>query len=480
MSDARFEYDPLPNWRGGTKQMLHGSEYVVLENGYQFTAGTSPHQIELEFEVKRPIIFDTMTRFVVEGYFESKDVEEDSPWIKCAAAEYSEVAVHPNWWEMLIRNMEVFHGTYVVKCHQEPFYAPSYLNMCLYWQMDTALKKLLCAEECHTGNAIPKKKGGWSLDANSDWHNYSKHIFTGNNFKFNWTPLFFFPFYQGSNFVYDEVPPRAVPLNLVGKVSARFTFKDKFGDIFRKKNGNAKSYRFNLARFETAVEEAILNVGEEKKLYSLNKKNLLSFVGVTKNCKPENIPPGVFNHTCRFTGVAFPESIFIFAMPRAVTGGTHKYEDVTPNGPFYSDHRIEEVKIQFEDMSFSATEPHFGTIRDDFVDMKSMFDHVKNGPFGLFTNSEVITRANVSNGFENTDFPHVYISLLASGNRTRLVPLGNDGSAINKNDDLAISLKFSADSVANNMVYFFYLCYTDVNMTLDLKAKKFQSPYFFK
>jgi hypothetical protein len=30
------------------------------------------------------------------------------------------------------------------------------------------------------------------------------------------------------------------------------------------------------------------------------------------------------------------------------------------------------------------------------------------------------------------------------------------------------------------MVYYFYLCYTDVNMTLDLKAKKFESPYLFK
>jgi hypothetical protein len=72
------------------------------------------------------------------------------------------------------------------------------------------------------------------------------------------------------------------------------------------------------------------------------------------------------------------------------------------------------------------------------------------------------------------------MSLIPSGNRTRIVPLLNDGSAINKNDDLAITLKFSNDAVGNGLVYYFYLCYTDVNMTLDLKAKKFESPYLIK
>jgi len=480
MSDPRFEYGPLPNWRGGTKQILNGTEYIVLENTNQFTPGVSPHQVDLEIEVKRPVIFDTMTRFIVEGCFESKENQDDAVWTKCLEADYANVAVCPNWWETLVRNMALFHGTYEVKCHDEPFYSPSYLNTCLYWLMDPSIRKLLCAEECHPGNAVPTKKEGWNFDAESDWHKYAKHIFTGNNIKFNWAPLFFFPFYQGSNFVYDEVPPRAVPINLVGKLTARFTFKDDFTSIFNRKAGNTKSYRFNLLKFDVAVEEARLNIGEEKRLYSLNKKNVLCFNGVTKICKPENIPSGVFVHTCRFTGVAFPESIFIFAMPRTVTGGTNKYQSILAKGPYFSPHRIEQVRIEFGGKEFSNTEPNFGTIGNDAMDIKSLFDHIKNGPFGLFTNSEIITRANVSNGFKNTDFPHVYLSLIPSGNRTRLVPLLNDGSAINKNDDLTITLKFSADAVADGMVYFFYLCYTDVNMTLDLKTKKFESPYLFK
>ncbi len=213
------------------------------------------------------------------------------------------MALIPNWFETLVRNILLFHCTYVIKTHDEPFYAPSFLNMCLYWQMDSALKKLLCPEDCHTGNAIPKTKDSWSLEENSDCHKYSQHVFLNKNFCFTWAPLFFFPFYQRSNFVYDKVHPQAVPLNLVEKLTARFTFKDNFGNIFKLKHGSTKLYRFNLTKFDMAVEESRLNVGEEKRLYSMNKNNLLFFTGVTKICKPENIPAGVFTHTCRFNNI---------------------------------------------------------------------------------------------------------------------------------------------------------------------------------
>jgi len=92
----------------------------------------------------------------------------------------------------------------------------------------------------------------------------------------------------------------------------------------------------------------------------------------------------------------------------------------------------------------------------------------------------VVTRANVANGFENTDFPHWYMSLTPSGNRTRVIPLLNDGSAISKNNDLIVTLKFNAQAAPANTAYFIYLGYTDGNMTLDLKTKKFESPYLIK
>ncbi len=479
MSDARFEYDALPSWRGGTKQVLQGSEYTKLENTNTFNPGDPPRQVEFDLEVKRPIIFDMMSRFVIEGSFETAAAGDDEPWTRCAAAESADVVVCPNWWENLVRNIDLFHGTYVVKCHDEPLYVQSHLNQCLYWQMDLALKKLLCVEDCHTGNAIPTVANGWGIGAQTDWQKYSASIFTGANIKFNWSPLFFFPFYQGSNFVYDEVPPRALPLNHVGKLSVRMTFKDDFQSIFRKRAGVTKKYRFNLQKVDLYVEEARLNVADEKRLYQMSKK-ILYFTGVTKICRSENIPEGTFVHNCKFENVAFPESIFIFAVPRTVVGGTYKYSTVVNNGPHYTQHRISQVLLSYGGMDYTNREPNFGTVKDDLSDMKALYDHVKNGPFGLFTNSNVVTRANVANGFENTDFPHWYMSLTPSGNRTRVIPLLNDGSAISKNNDLIVTLKFNAQAAPANTAYFIYLGYTDGNMTLDLKTKKFESPYLIK
>lgn len=478
MSDARFDYTAPPNWRICTKQIVKGTDYITLENNNQFPADDTPRHLDFTMDVKRPVVFDMMSRFCVEGSFEVRGADDNAVWEKCEAAEYSDVIVGMNWWETLIKSMEIFHGTYMIKCHSEPPQPLSYLNMCLYWQMDSALKKLLCAESCHTGNAVPKTRNGWNFDQNSDWHKYSTSIFTGRGIRFNWIPLFFFPFYQGSNFVYDEVPPRAVPLNLVGKLEVRMTFKEDFGIIFRKRPGVTKSYRFVLTNMQLDVEEVRLNFGEEKKIYTMNKK--LSYAGVTKVCKHENVPNGVFSHTCKFDNVAFPESIFIFAMPQTVIGNTHRFSGSGSNGPHFSQHRIIQVQIAFGGKDFCQKEPNFGTIRSDWMDLKSLYDHIKCGPFGIFTNPEIVTRQNVGNGFENSDFPHVYLPLTASGNRTRIIPLQNDGSAVNKNDDLIINLKFSDAAVAENMVYFFYICYTDANMTLDMKTKKFESPYFIK
>ena len=478
-ADLRFNFDAVPAWRNGTKQILHGSEYTTVENANIFTDGVPPQQIEFDLEVKRPIIFDLMSRLIVCGTFEVKLAAENSQWTTCTEAEYSDVIVCPNWWELLITNLYVSHGNYVVKTHEEPMNVASHLNQCLYWQMDTALKKLLCVEECHPGNGIPTTKGGWGFVAGGEWHNYAKSIFTGRPIKFHWTPLFCFPFYQGSNFVYDEIPPRVVPSNYVGKLSLRISFKDDFSSIFRKRTGVTKSYRFNLSKVDVAVEEARMNLAEEKRLFSMSKK-VLNYTGVTKMCRSENVQHGVFVHNCKFNSIPLPENVFIFALPASVSGGTYKYSGVTENGPHFVPHRITAVTIHYGGLEFAnAMEPNLGTVSSDFSDIKALWDHVKLGPFGLFTNPSIVTRGNVANGFAKTDFPHVCMSLVSSGRRSRYIPLGNDGSVINKNHDLSITIKFNHEAAPKDTVYLFYLGYTDVNMTLDLKTKRFESPYLF-
>ena len=133
----------------------------------------------------------------------------------------------------------MFHLNYHAKQHDEPLNVGSHLDQFVYWAMDPILKKHLCFEDCHPGNAVPDGKGDWTFNAKeklSSWQKYSKSIFKSGPIKFHWTPLFFFPLYQGSNHVYDDKgPPRCLPIPYVGKLQLRLSLKDNFNIIFKKK-----------------------------------------------------------------------------------------------------------------------------------------------------------------------------------------------------------------------------------------------------
>jgi hypothetical protein len=77
-------------------------------------------------------------------------------------------------------------------------------------------------------------------------------------------------------------------------------------------------------------------------------------------------------------------------------------------------------------------------------------------------------------------YPHVYINLCNFADKSRLVPANQDGSILSKNADLDIQIKFGSGGASENVTYFFYLFYTDVNQMLDLKSKTFSSPYNMK
>ena len=133
---ARFAYDGPVNWKLGGKQILHGSEYTTMENNNQFNPDSQPTKLEFEINTEKPILCDLNTRFRVQGEFQKKAVAEGSVWTRCVPADYSKVMVAPCWWEILIRNVELFHANYHVKTHDIPFNSDSHLNQFLYWAMD--------------------------------------------------------------------------------------------------------------------------------------------------------------------------------------------------------------------------------------------------------------------------------------------------------------------------------------------------------
>ena len=481
MDDPRFSYDAPPPWRAGGKQILHGSEYTTMEHNNQFV--TPPQKLDFELDTKRPVLCDLNTRFKVSGEFQVGKKAQGSEvvtWERCAAAESANVILAPCWWEILIRNIENFHSNYFLQTHDIPFNSDSHLNQFLYWAMDRTLKKSLCLEPCHPGNACADKKGDWSLADNSAWRKYASTVFTETPISFHWTPLFLFPYHQSSNHVYDERPPRCVPINYAGKIMTRMALKDNWDCVFKKKTGVTSKYRFVLNAMDLVAEEARLNPLIEKRLYQSSSK-LMYFPGVTKIARYETVNEGSFIFQSKFESIPMPEQVLIFALPKSVQGDNYLFEEHDLTKPYFVQHNIKQVSFNYGGLNFSLKEPNFGTVKDDAVDGKTLFDYVKYGPFGLFLNQSKLTKASISNGFADTDFPHVFVNLAPSApRRSRLIPLLDSGSVLNQDQDFCVTVKCGVEAVAPNAHYVIYCIYTDVNMTLDLREKKFHNPVFPK
>ena len=460
---------------------MHGSEYTTMEHNNQFV--TPPQKLDFELDTKRPVLCDLNTRFKVSGEFQVGKKAQGSEvvtWERCPAAESANVILAPCWWEILIRNIENFHSNYFLQTHDIPFNSDSHLNQFLYWAMDRTLKKSLCLEPCHPGNACPDKKGDWSLAENSAWRKYASTVFTETPISFHWTPLHLFPYHQSSNHVYDERPPRCVPINYAGKIMTRMALKDNWDCVFKKKTGVTSKYRFVLNAMDLVAEEARLNPLIEKRLYQSSSK-LMYFPGVTKIARYETVNEGSFIFQSKFESIPMPEQVLIFALPKSVQGDNYLFEEHDLTKPYFVQHNIKQVSFNYGGLNFSLKEPNFGTVKDDAVDGKTLFDYVKYGPFGLFLNQSKLTKASISNGFADTDFPHVFVNLAPSApRRSRLIPLLDSGSVLNQDQDFCVTVKCGVEAVAPNAHYVIYCIYTDVNMTLDPREKKFHNPVFPK
>ena len=485
-SDRRFDFSPVYPWRKNGKTTVLSSEYVEVTKPDKYTnLSANPSELQFSLEGKKmPTLFTNMSRFRVTGIFETRDTAT-AAWKPCPAAEYANVSVCPNWFELLIRNQDLFHDNYHVKIHDEPMYVSGHLNQYLYQAMDDKLKKFLCPEPCHPGNSVTMEAKKWTYADNSEWQKYSKHIFTQAPVTFMWIPLFGFPFFQGSNHTLDaEQVPKCLPVNHVGgdKLVYRIKFVDNWDSIFRRKTeeGAVKQYRFRLTDMTLMLEQVRMNPSAEARLFK-NSKAQLSYHGVTKIARVENIPDRTMAYKLKFNGVTFPESMLIFALPKSVVGGTYKYSEMEfEYGPFYLEHNIKKVKWKYGEDSFSPEEPQLGDVTNEYMDYKFLTDDTVRGPFGLKLSGKSLNLRTTKSGHSGTDFPHLHFSFTTDGSRGRIVPQLCDSGVYNKPKDLSVSLVFSEAGSAKEAQYFVYLAYTDTNVVLDLKTKKFLSPYGLK
>jgi hypothetical protein len=470
MFDPRLEYVNLPTWQQHKQQRLLGSDYVVIEPNNSLDE--VPTQVEFEINNSAPLLFGPMSKFQIKGHFDTRATDADD-WTLCTAADASNVLLAPNWFEMLIKSVDVFHNNQRISASDEARFIPAHLNAMLYAYMEPTAKKLLCPQPLHPGYCVPADKDSWKLDA-EPYDSYAKRVFINQAIRFNYVPIFQFPFYQGSNFLTDGSAPRMVPLQNLGKLSVRFTFFDKQDHIFRNKANHTKKYRFSFMAFNLILEEARLAPTFERTLLTAKQ---LAFPGVTRLQLVESIPTGTATYKTRFQDICMPESLLIFCLDKHVASGTYSFATSTKENVFLP-HNISAVDLSFDGKRFSLKEPHLGNFRNDIIEPKALFDHLAVPPFGVNLDPTVATFTKLEDGGDNSAYPHIYIPLVHySGDKSRLIPAMDDGSCVSKRADLNIDFKFARNNSTENAVYVIYAIYTDVAIILDLKNKYFTSPY---
>ena len=469
--DLRLNFAHLPNWQVGTRQLLQGSDYVVLEPTSKIDI--VPKQVEFDLPDQKSLLMGPMTKFQITGGFQVQKDGETS-WANVPSTEHDKVLLAPFWFEMLIKEISVFHNNYKVSSTSESRFISAFLHAYLHAQMDPVAKKLLCPQESHPAYCLPQENEKWTV-ASKGWKSYAKAVFVADSIRFEYIPLFLFPFYQGPNFMMDaEGVPRILHMPTLGRVQVRFTFHDTQDRIFQQVTGNKNKYRFAVTDFKMILEEARLSPAHEKQLQKATKP--LIYPGVTRLQLVETIPDASSSYRTRFQDVVMPEALFVFCLDKTVVNGTYEFKNETKSNIF-RDHNIQSYDLRFNGMRFSIAEPHMGNFRKDEMDSKQLFDHIYMPPFGIRQNIDLLTYSAVSEGSSATAFPHIYIPLTKGPDRQRIVPALDNGSVINKRADLEIDFKFTTANSAVSSVYVIYACYTDVNMIYDNKNRVFYSPY---
>lgn len=469
-NDVRLESHPPSKWRVNSKNQVKGTHIIALEP----TTKTDT-LYEFELDATDVLGFGLYSGFLVEGQFESKGTGATDAWTACAGGatgELVKVVLQNNWFEHLVKQVDVFHVNTELNPHDVPINADPYLNSYLLAYMDNFTKLFLCPEPCHPGNSTTVVKDEWRAIADTDYGKYAKTVF-GKTVKFRYVPLFKFPFYQAANFVMDGKKPTALPMPLIGNLHIRLYLKEDSGKIYKKSTGNAASYRFSIKSIKLMVEEMRLTPSAEKQF--LSQKKPIEFAGVTKLGVAHNIPTGVFNYTAKLNKVYLPEGIFIFCLPKQVISGTYDFKDFTDS--VFLEHRISKVEVYFGGKNFYSKSPTPYDLSLGLSDEKIFFDHLIAPPFGVFQKPALLDYVKMQNGAELTPYPHVYIDLTQGRPDTRLVPTNDTGSIIQNKEFLDVILQFNVNGPNADGTYLVYYFYTDTNIIFDMQTKRFVNVY---
>ena len=470
-NDLRLVHVDLPDWQRGTRQALLGTNITFVEP----ISKVPPEPSQVDFELPREdhLLFGVLSKFRIKGVFQ-KQAANSNDWTNLAAGDVTKVFLAPMWFEHLLVETSVFHENYKISSSTESRHVTPFLNAYLHHNMDPLAKKLLCPQAVHPAYCLPAADGKWSNDC-TNYVDYAKAAFNGV-FSFDYTPLFQFPFFQGSNYLIEDDVPRILPVPIMGKIQIRFVFTDSQSHIFRKADAanDTNKYRFCFQDFSLVLEEARLNPGFDRQLR--NTKKMMPFSGVTRIQLTEHVPDSTTSYKAKFQDIYLPEALFIFCLDKSVASGTYKFADSTGNNIF-KDHNMSSIVLSFDGKNFGLREPHLGNFLRDQLDSKSIFDKIATPPFGIRQDVTKITHAAIKEASKATAFPHVYLSLVTGPNRQRLIPNLDEGDCVLKKANLDVDIKFTNSNAPTNSIFVIYAIWTDVNLIFDPKNKLFSSYY---
>jgi hypothetical protein len=480
--EQQFEFPAPENWRKGQHQKVQAISYKVHNKSHFIGKEEAPSCVEFALKEDEIFSFGPQSRFLITGQFQIQKGPTGT-WDPCEEGDSAKVTIIPNWFEMFIKDLDIFHGNTKVVSSGEDRFISQYINTWKYNYMNKSQKKLLCPEPCHTGNGVPSTLDGWSLTDGSEWRKYAESIFVGaKTFTFSWVPLDTQPFFQYANYFQNSLMPKILPMPILSQLLIRFNFIDNQSHLFKAVASNPQNkFRFVLKDFRYVGEHLRLNKSFQNSI--LNRRNNLSFPGVTRIIQQETVPGESSVYKSVIQKVPFPEGFIIFCLPKDVASGNYNYSNKT-DGSVFLKNNIEKINFAYGDETFFLTEPNLGTFRDPVIESKIFNDMLMSAPFGLKVDPEKITLATVKDGFESGPYPMVYVNLRNFGDKSsRVIPFLNDGSCLNKNNDLNITMSFTTDGSKTGVTYFICLFYTDTNLTLNLTKKGdpvFSSPYITK
>ena len=456
-------------FRNVSRLPVKGSNVVILE-----PTSKTDKLYEFELNSTQVVNFGLYSGFIIEGVFEKKTAEDGAVWEKCDEEDITQVSVQANWFEHIVKEIDIFHVNSEISPHDAPLQADAYLNSYLLAHMHPTTKKFLCPEPCHPGNATSHTKTGWKMGEDSDWRSYAAHIFKNNPIKFRYIPLFKFPFYQKANFIMDNDSFEPLPIPSIGPLQIRFYLKDNFNAIFKRVGGNTDVYRFRLISINLALEELRLNPTIEKSLMVSKKR--MEFYGITKLGMAHNIPQGVFTYTAKLNKIYLPQGLFIFCLPKSVIPGNYDYVNFADN--VFLNHFIKSVSVYFGGKVFYSKSPTPHDLGSISSNNKHFFDHLSSPPFGVKQDPDKVSYELIKDGgsHEESPYPHVYIDMTQGTPNTRLCTENGDSNIIQGKELLDVAIQFRNPGAAD-ATYFVYYFYTDKNVDLDLNAKRFINIY---